>query len=222
MNVKTHFSILMVALLAFSLPQQANAGWWAFVLAVPWMKVGGLISATYYSAKIFSWLGNEYACKHGRKRCRKLLEGDGVIDWHSEEAIEADGFIHRYMREHMTEIEDIMEPDMKAETLKHTPQEIEDALSNSYEHFIEEHRAEFAEEVEKHSKADPISLVGLPESDHVVEATGAKKLFSPTTAGIAGMLSLAGMTVFAVARTRSRRASLDPASQGFELESGSE
>merc|ERR1712083_1287455 len=125
-------------------------------------------------------------------------------------ALEADGFIHRYMREHMTEIEDSMEPDMKAETLKHTPQEIEDALSNSYEHFIEENRAKFAEEIKKHSEADEslaaTSLVELQDSDQSTSPEVAKKGFS-----------LTGMTVlFAVARSRSQRASVDPASQGFE------
>jgi len=221
MNVKTHFSILLVALLGFSLPQQANGVvWWAWVALVPWWKIAGVISVTYESGRLFYWLAD------GRKRRgRRLLEGDGVIDWHSEEALEADGFIHRYMREHMTEIEDSMEPDMKAETLKHTPQEIEDALSNSYEHFIEENRAKILEGIKKH-EADRVNLDLLPESDHVAESTGpegAKKKFSVTTAGIAGMLSLAGMTVlFAVARTRLPRASVDPASQGLELESGSE
>jgi len=215
MNVKTHSSILLVALLGFSLPQQANAVWWGWVLAVPWWKISGLISTTYNAGRLFRFIQGD----------RRLLEGEGAIDWHSEKAVEADGLIHRYMREHMTEIEDRMEPDMKAETLKHTPQEIEDALSNSYEHFIEENRAKILEGIKKH-EADRVNLDLLPESDHVAESTGpegAKKKFSVTTAGIAGMLSLAGMTVlFAVARTRLPRASVDPASQGLELESGSE
>jgi len=201
---------------------------WVFRLAkyVPWKLVFATIGHLDELASVADLFGGFDE--------RRLSTGS--IDWHSGKGAKADGAIHHWVHLHTVEIEDLMEPSLKAETLTHTPMEIDNALSEAFEEFAEEHPGEIAQTLRGSKDTD--SVVSKVESQ--VGSDGAKRLpdatktYNPSIL-VTGVFSLAGMTVlFVAARSgfqRARlglstqhsdglqRARLDLASQHAELES---
>jgi len=153
--MKWQTSLLLVALVGFSLPMQAEGLWFTSIMALPWaaiaLKGGVNVIGSLVGSGLFHVAKKGYEKYNEKYRGRKLMDvlvgEDGKIDWHSGEGMEADAALHRFVHEHLAEIEDhIPDPELKKETLdssKHTPEEVEHAMVLSLEKYVEEHPEEF-------------------------------------------------------------------------------
>jgi len=172
--MKWQTSLLLVALVAFSLPMQAEGIWFAAIMALPWasIAVNGAVSVVAGLATSgIIHIGGRLKSKKDQKKGRKLMEvyvgNDGKIDWHSGEGMAADAALHRYVHEHLAEIENhIPDPELKKETLdssKHMPEEVEHAMVLSLEKYVEGHPQEFGGD----SGPSLINLAMQPNRDDV-------------------------------------------------------
>merc|ERR1719225_2621529 len=126
-------------------------------MALPWaaiaLKGGVNVIGSLVGSGLFHVAKKGYEKYNEKYRGRKLMDvlvgEDGKIDWHSGEGMEADAALHRFVHEHLAEIEDhIPDPELKKETLdssKHTPEEVEHAMVLSLEKYVEEHPEDLKE-----------------------------------------------------------------------------
>jgi len=166
--MKWQTSLLLVALVAFSLPMQAEGIWFTAMMALPWAAiVAGGVSSVIANLASEGIIHISSRMKRGRKLTEVAIGNDGKIDWHSGNGMAADAALHRYVHEHLAEIENqIPDPELKKETLdssKHTPEEVEHAMVLSLEKYVEGHPQEFGGD----SGPSLISLAMQPNRDDV-------------------------------------------------------
>merc|ERR1712099_55989 len=135
-------------------------------MALPWASIAVKGCVSVISGVI---AGGIVELAYDRRLMDVPVGKDGKIDWHNNEAaIATDAALHRYVHEHLAEIEDhIPDPELKKETLdssKHSPEEVENAMVASLEKYVEEHPQEFSGhhgevimKVEIHPKNDNVT-----------------------------------------------------------------
>merc|ERR1719312_865299 len=117
-------------------------------MALPWAAiVAGGVSSVIANLASEGIIHISSRMKRGRKLTEVAIGDDGKIDWHSGNGMAADAALHRYVHEHLAEIENqIPDPELKKETFdssKHTPEEVEHAMVLSLENYVERHPEEF-------------------------------------------------------------------------------
>lgn len=174
--------------------RRGRSSWTRKLAKLDWFGIFGAAGDVASVADVFGgwfgWGGEE----------RRLSTGG--IDWQSGKGAEADDAIHNWMNKHLVEVEGSMEPNLKSETLTHPADEIEDALTEGFEEFVENHREEIVTKLReiKEKQAATDAVVSKVES-HMDGGTGLADARSSSIL-VGGVFSLLGMAAFFVA-TRS-------------------
>lgn len=214
--MRTNRHAVLILVISLTLPAVCDAWWWsAFFTATWWQPVLQSIAG----AGVLRFLGWD----------RRLTESGSVlhVNWHANaETNKADAEIHKYMHDHLEELENKMSPKMKKESLeKHTPLEVENALTVGFEHYVEDHLAEVHEMNQKYQ--NKMEMLGDNFDDQMakqvkVEPETVKKVLGKVPIGslammISGMLAVVGMTLLAT-RSSLRQMIWPPASEMVDEE----
>lgn len=225
---------MLMALIACSMPSQVDGFLPALIplipaiasaiAAAPWaggvVAAAGITAGSTIAAALISSTPAMAKFLFHRRLGESTSELGTDLDWHSSpEAEEADKDIRKFLHDHLAVIEKSMfSPEMQKEILKEDPQTIEQALTVSFEHWVELHKKEVSDISEK--VINKVELLDdrehMAQHVHIGGLEAAKKALGQTPKSLAvilaGLFSVAGV-VLMVIRQGLRQRSWQPTSE---------